>query len=58
MFEIHLGNLAFQREIIVEGIEDKCLLGLDILFDGQFGPAVIDLNESIILMNGFEIPWS
>uniref|UniRef100_K1QX32 Uncharacterized protein n=1 Tax=Magallana gigas TaxID=29159 RepID=K1QX32_MAGGI len=58
IFKIQLGNLALQRELIVAGIEDECLLGLDILQDCQFGPAVIDLNESRILMNGFEIQCS
>lgn len=58
VFKIQLGNLALQREVIVAGIEDECLLGLDILLDSQFGPAVIDLNESRILMSGFEITCS
>lgn len=58
MFQIQLGNFALQREVIVAGIKDECLPGLDILLDSQFGPAVIDLNESRILMNGFAIPCS
>ncbi|XP_062574023.1 uncharacterized protein LOC134235877 [Saccostrea cucullata] len=57
-FAVQLGNLAFQREIIVAGIEDECLLGMDILLDSQFGPAVINLNDSFISMNGCNIPFT
>ncbi|CAG2199695.1 unnamed protein product [Mytilus edulis] len=54
-FEIKLGNLCFDTEMIVANIEDEALLGLDILMKSQWGPADIKLTEGIILLGGHAV---
>jgi cold shock CspA family protein len=44
--------------LVVAEIEDECLLGLDILLDEQFGPAVINLDDNTISMGNCIIPFS
>ncbi|VDI73970.1 Hypothetical predicted protein [Mytilus galloprovincialis] len=55
IFEIKLGNLCFDTEMIVANIEDEALLGLDVLMKSQWGPADIKLTEGIILLGGHAI---
>lgn len=56
VFEIQLGPLQLQREIIVAKIEDDALLGIDILQNEADGPADIMLSKGIIRLKGHEIP--
>ncbi|VDI37532.1 Hypothetical predicted protein [Mytilus galloprovincialis] len=55
IFEIKLGNLCFDTEMIVANIEDEALLGLDVLMKSQWGPADIKLTEGIILLGGHAV---
>ncbi|CAG2248277.1 unnamed protein product [Mytilus edulis] len=55
IFEIKLGNLCFNTEMIVANIEDEALLGLDVLMKSQWGPADIKLTEGIILIGGHAV---
>ncbi|CAG2228678.1 unnamed protein product [Mytilus edulis] len=55
IFEIKLGNLCFNTEMIVANIEDEALLGLDVLMKSQWGPADIKLTEGIILLGGHAV---
>jgi hypothetical protein len=56
VFNITLGNLTLDSELIVAEIEDEALLGLDILMKGKGGPADIKLTEGLILLDGIAIP--
>jgi hypothetical protein len=55
-FNIQIGDLKLQRALIVAEMEDDILLGLDILMNGEKGPADIKLSEGVVLLNGFIIP--
>ncbi|VDI30500.1 Hypothetical predicted protein [Mytilus galloprovincialis] len=55
IFEIKLGNLCFDTEMIVANIEDEALLGLDVLMKSQWGPADIKLKDGIILLSGHAV---
>ena len=56
VFNITLGNLTLDSQLIVAEIEDEALLGLDILMKGKGGPADIKLTEGLILLDGIAIP--
>jgi hypothetical protein len=56
VFNITLGSLNLDSELIVAEIEDEALLGLDILMKGKAGPADIKLSEGLILLDGISIP--
>jgi hypothetical protein len=56
VFNITLGSLTLDSELIVAEIEDEALLGLDILMKGKGGPADIKLTEGLILLDGIAIP--
>lgn len=56
VFNITLGNLTLDSELIVAEIEDEALLGLDILMKGKGGPTGIKLTEGLILLDGIAIP--
>ncbi|CAC5388087.1 unnamed protein product [Mytilus coruscus] len=56
VFNLELGNLSLAKELVVAEIEDEVLLGLDILMNGEMGPADIKLTEGVILLNGVTIP--
>ncbi|VDI06192.1 Hypothetical predicted protein [Mytilus galloprovincialis] len=55
IFEIKLGNLCFDTEMIVANIEDEALLGLDVLMKSQWGPADIKITDGIILLGGHAV---
>ena len=55
-FNITLGQLSIQKEIVVAEIEDEGLLGMDILQDEEFGPADILLSQGVIKMRESDIP--
>ena len=55
-FKIKMEDLEFHQDLTVAEIDDECLLGLDILWDSQFGPAVINLCENVITLNNVDIP--
>ena len=52
-FNIQIGDLKLQRVLVVAEMEDAILLGLDILMNGEKGPADIKLSEGVVLLNGF-----
>lgn len=54
-FEIEIGSFTFKRELIVAGIADEGLLGMDILMEGG-KPADVLLSRGVILFRGEEIP--
>jgi hypothetical protein len=56
VFNITLGNLTLDSELIVAEIEDEALLGLDILMKGKGGHVAIKLTEGLILLEGIAIP--
>ncbi|XP_071144097.1 uncharacterized protein [Mytilus edulis] len=56
VFNLTLGELALEKELIVAEIEDEALLGLDILMKGDQGPADIKLTKGVILLNSTTIP--
>ncbi|CAC5408305.1 unnamed protein product [Mytilus coruscus] len=56
VFNLTLGELVLEKELIVAEIEDEALLGLDILMKGDQGPADIKLTEGVILLNSTTIP--
>ncbi|CAC5404066.1 unnamed protein product [Mytilus coruscus] len=56
VFNLELGNLSLEKELVVAEIEDEVLLGLDILMKDEMGPADIKLTEGLILLNGVTIP--
>ncbi|KAK3085543.1 hypothetical protein FSP39_005031 [Pinctada imbricata] len=55
-FEIELGPLCFQRELVIANIEDDALLGIDILQNEEGGAADILLSEGIIKFMRKSIP--
>ena len=55
-FELILGPLELQKDVIVADIEDDALLGFDILGRGNVGPADILLSRNEIVLNGVSIP--
>lgn len=54
-FDIEIVSFTFKREIIVAGIADEGLLGMDILMEGG-KPANVLLSRVVILFRGEEIP--
>ena len=55
-FNLRLGSLELQHELVVADIDDEALLGVDILLQGTDGPADILLSEGVIRLNGTSIP--
>ena len=55
-FDITLGDITLEREVIVAEIEDDALLGIDILQNDDGGPADLLLSKGVILLQGKEIP--
>lgn len=45
IFDIQLGDLNFDIELIVADIEDEALLGLDVLMKAEWGPADLRLSD-------------
>ena len=56
VFEISLGPVKLQKEIIVAEIEDDGLLGMDILQNDASGPADILMSKGVIKLRGHEVP--
>ena len=56
MFRMTLGSLQLDQELYVAEIEDDALLGVDILQNGENGPADILLSKGLIFLNDKEIP--
>ena len=56
VFNIKLGSMQLNIEAIVAEIEDDGLLGIDVLQNGDGGPADIILSKGLILINGAEVP--
>jgi hypothetical protein len=56
VFNITLGNLTLDSELIVAEIEDEALLCLDIRMKGKGRPADIQFTEGLILLDGIAIP--
>ena len=56
IFNIEIGPIRLQKELIVADIEDDGLLGVDILQDDEQGPADILLSKAKIIFRGEEIP--
>lgn len=56
IFEINLGDLCFETELIVANIEDEALLGLDILMRSNWGPADISLKDGNMMLGDHVIP--
>lgn len=56
IFDIQIGPVSLQKEIIVAEIEDECLLGIDILQNDDGGPADLLLTKGVIVLKGQEIP--
>ena len=56
--EMSLGSYHLKHEVVVADIEDECLLGIDILQNGPFGPADLLLKKGILLLDGHEVPCS
>jgi hypothetical protein len=55
-FNLELGPLILDREVIVAEIEDEGLLGIDILQNENDGPADILLSKGVIKLHGVSIP--
>ena len=55
-FDLKLGPLTLRTEAIVAEIEDEALLGMDVLQNGEGGPADILLSKGIIQLRGMSIP--
>ena len=55
-FNIEIGPIKLQKELIVADIEDEGLLCVDILQDDEQGPADILLSKAKIIFRGEEIP--
>jgi hypothetical protein len=53
-----MGSLSLQQEMVVADIEDDCLLGIDVLQNGNGGggPADMMLSKGFIKLQGHEIP--
>ena len=49
-FEVMLGDLCFEIEMIVANIEDEALLGLDVLMKSKWGPVDLKLKDGIMLL--------
>ena len=56
VLSINLGQITFEKELVVAEIEDEALLGLDVLMKGPDGPADIKLTEGVIILNGTRKP--
>jgi hypothetical protein len=57
VLHLHLGELEIDREVIVAEIEDKSLLGIDILQNAAEGPVDILLSQGVIKLMGVTIPY-
>ena len=55
-FKIQLGTLEISKRIMVAGVEDDVLLGIDILQNDKGGQADILLSKGIINLYGHSIP--
>lgn len=55
-FELQLGSLVIEKEILVANILDDVLLGADILVIDKQGPANFYLDKSMIVLKGIQIP--
>jgi hypothetical protein len=51
-----MGSLSLQQEMVVAEIEDDCLLGINMLQNGNGGPADMMLGKGFIKLQGHEIP--
>ncbi|KAK3096184.1 hypothetical protein FSP39_024155 [Pinctada imbricata] len=56
LFNLELGPLSLQKELVVASIDDEALLGLDILQNEEEGAADILLSEGVIKFMGKVIP--
>lgn len=56
VFSLQMGSLSLQQEMVVADIEDDCLLGIDVLQNGNGGPADMMLSKGFIKLQGHEIP--
>ncbi|CAG2256003.1 unnamed protein product [Mytilus edulis] len=56
IFDIKLGDLPFEIEVVVAEIEDEALLGLDVLMKADCGPANLRLSDGIMLLGDTSIP--
>ena len=56
IFNIELGDVQFEHELIVAEISDEGLLGMDILQNSPEGPADILLSQGVIKWQGIDIP--
>ena len=55
-FSIKLGPVQMKVEAIVAAIDDDCLLGVDILQNGDNGPAFLIMSKGVIVLNKKEVP--
>ena len=56
LFKVGIGPLKLEVEAIVADIEDDGLLGIDILQNGNSGPADLMMSKGVLHINGKEVP--
>ena len=56
IFQMSIGPIELEKELIVADIQDEGLLGIYILRDDEKGPADILLSKSLLILRGQEIP--
>ncbi len=54
--KIQLGDIEFEKSVVVADIEDDGLLGSDVLLEDEYGPADIIASREVLVFRGTEIP--
>ena len=52
IFTLQLGPVSMQTEAIVAEIDDDCLLGVDVLQNGEGGPADLLMSKGVLKVEG------
>ena len=55
-FDIRIGSVQLEVDAMVADIEDDGLLGIDVLQNGDSGPADLILSKSVLQIQGKEVP--
>ena len=55
-FSIGLGPVQMEIKAIMAAIDDDCLLGVDILQNGNNGPADLLMSKDVLVLNQKEVP--